>query len=114
MHPMIQVVPLVLTLTVLIVPGCGDSSDERLVRLSQESVERQAEQNRAMAAQGQAVADASKELVAADARCARSSPPCPVRSKPSGLASTGSARTSSKNAARLPAIDTVIRSSPPR
>lgn len=48
--------------------AAGGCSDERLVELSQQSVERQTEQNRAMAKQSQAVASATRELVEADAK----------------------------------------------
>jgi len=47
--------------------GCS-SSDERYVELSQQSVARQAEQNRQMAQQSQQVAEATRSLVEADAR----------------------------------------------
>jgi hypothetical protein len=54
-------------LVVACVIGCS-SSDDRYVELSQQSVARQAEQNRQMAQQSQRVAEATHELVQADAR----------------------------------------------
>ena len=54
-------------LVAVCVIGCS-SSDDRYVQLSQQSVARQAEQNRQMAQQSQQVAEATHELVQADAR----------------------------------------------
>ena len=53
-------------LVVMCVIGCS-SSDERYVELSQQSVARQAEQNHEIAQQSQKVAEATHELVQADA-----------------------------------------------
>ena len=49
------------------VVGCG-STDERLVELSEKSLARQAEQNRQMLEQSTQVAQATRQLVAADAQ----------------------------------------------
>jgi hypothetical protein len=62
----IQFTALMLAMTTTLT-GC-DRDDERLVRLSEQSVARQAEQNRQMAQQSQQVADATRSLVEADAR----------------------------------------------
>jgi hypothetical protein len=51
----------------LLLSGCG-GGDERLVRLSEEAANRQAKQNQEMARQNQQTAEATKELVAADAK----------------------------------------------
>jgi hypothetical protein len=51
----------------LIVVGCS-SDDQRLVDLSRESLDRQAEQNRLVATNNQQVIDATKKLVEADAQ----------------------------------------------
>jgi hypothetical protein len=56
-----------ITLVVMCVIGCS-ASDERLVELSQQSVARQAEQNHEIAQQSQKVAEATHDLVQADAR----------------------------------------------
>jgi hypothetical protein len=48
------------------VAGCG-TADSRLVELSERSLARQAEQNQEMSKQSQQVAQATKDLVAADA-----------------------------------------------
>ena len=53
-------------LAAVFLSGCSD--DERLVRLSEEAANRQAEQNREMARQSRQTAEATKELVAADAK----------------------------------------------
>jgi hypothetical protein len=53
-------------LVVMSMIGCS-SSDERYVELSQQSVARQAEQNHEIAQQSQKVAEATHELVQADA-----------------------------------------------
>src|SRR4051812_40968574 len=55
-----------LLIPLLIVAGCD--SDERVVKLSRESMNRQAEQNAQIARQSQAVADATKQLVQAESQ----------------------------------------------
>ena len=54
-----------LLLILLLIPTTGCEEDERLVRLSQEAADRQAEQNREMARLNQETAAARKELAAA-------------------------------------------------
>lgn len=56
-----------IALMLMSVVGCKPS-DERLIELSQQSLARQAEQNDALARQSELVAEASKELVQADAQ----------------------------------------------
>lgn len=56
-----------MTLTLILAIGCKPS-DERLIELSQQSLARQAEQNEAMARQTEQIAEASKQLVQADAK----------------------------------------------
>jgi hypothetical protein len=50
----------------LLLSGCDE--DKRLVKLSEEAANRQAEQNKEIARQSQKTAEATKELVAADAK----------------------------------------------
>jgi hypothetical protein len=57
---------LLLLFAVMLFTGCDD--DQRLVELSKEAADRQAEQNHAMARQSQQTAEATKELMAADAK----------------------------------------------
>jgi len=67
--PKLLVVFLTVILSLMIcTAGCSSSGDERLVDLSQESVNRQAEQNQAIAKQSEQVAQAAHELVEADAK----------------------------------------------
>jgi hypothetical protein len=54
----------------LILVGCS-SDDQRLIDLSRQSVDRQAEQNRLVASNNQQVIDATKKLVEADAQSRR-------------------------------------------
>jgi hypothetical protein len=56
------------TVLILAATLAGCDRDERLMRLSEQSLARQAEQNRQMAQQSQQVADATRSLVEADAR----------------------------------------------
>ena len=63
-----RVLCLTAMLLVVIWAGGCSPSDERLVELSQDSVKRQAEQNRAIAAQSQEIAQAAHKLVEADAQ----------------------------------------------
>src|SRR5579871_2918330 len=56
--------------TLVLLAGC-DSTDERLQALSRESLDRQADQNRAMSQQNQTVAEEPRDLVAADAEARR-------------------------------------------
>ena len=56
-----------MTVILFLMTGC-DSPDGRLVELSEMSLERQAEQNRQMTEQSQRIADATAELIAADAQ----------------------------------------------
>ncbi len=58
-------IPLILPL--ILIPGCSDP-DARLSRLAEQSLENQAKQNDQMAKHSQAVSEASRELVAADAK----------------------------------------------
>jgi hypothetical protein len=51
--------------------GCGETPDDRLSRMAEESVATQARQNERMAEQSQEVAEASKRLVASDAEARR-------------------------------------------
>ena len=66
MHPRLALF-LTTLVTSMICGGCG-RSDQRLVDLSQENAKRQAEQNRAMAAQSQEIANAAHKLIEADAQ----------------------------------------------
>lgn len=59
-HPMIR--SLFVLCVLLVSPGCADS-DERLLELSRHSLDTQASQNSQQAAQSQAVADATRELL---------------------------------------------------
>lgn len=54
-------------LLVALATGC-ETSDERLVEVTREANQRQAEQNRQIAYQNRQLAEASKELIEADAR----------------------------------------------
>ena len=56
----------VIVLAGLFLSGCDDN--ERVARVSQEAVARQAEQNKEMAQQNQRISEATKELVQADAQ----------------------------------------------
>ena len=62
--------PTVLILMPLLANSCANR-DERLLELSQESLERQAQQNDHIAAQSQETAEASRQLVEADAQARR-------------------------------------------
>ena len=62
--------PTALILVPLLASGCP-SPDERLLELSQESLERQATQNDHIASQSQETAEASRQLVEADAQARR-------------------------------------------
>jgi hypothetical protein len=57
---------LLLLFAVMLVTGCDE--DKRVAQLSKEAADRQAEQNQLMARQSQQTAEATKELVAADAK----------------------------------------------
>jgi hypothetical protein len=57
-------------LVIVLVLGCN-TSDERLRELSEQSVARQADQNRQIAQQSAAVVEASRELVTADGQARR-------------------------------------------
>lgn len=61
----VMLIPLIL-LTFAVVTGCDQ--DERYVRLAQEADRRQAEQNQEIAYQNHRIADATKQLVEADAK----------------------------------------------
>ena len=61
-----------LLLQLLITAGCS-SNDERLVDLSRQSLDRQAEQNRLVEANNRQVIDASQKLVEAEAQARRDS-----------------------------------------
>ena len=62
--------PLPLIVLALLIAGCS-SSDARLVELSRESLERQAEQNTQTARQSEQTAEAARRLVEADAQARR-------------------------------------------
>lgn len=62
--------PAVLILMPLLANSCADP-DHRLVELSQESLERQAQQNDQIASQAQETAEASRQMVEADAQARR-------------------------------------------
>src|SRR5882724_305641 len=53
---------------VVVVTGCGDPPDKRLLDLAQQSLAQQARQSEQLAKQSQQVATAARELVAADAQ----------------------------------------------
>ncbi|MBT6155352.1 MAG: hypothetical protein HOH82_11870 [Planctomycetaceae bacterium] len=57
----------VLTMTLLMVAGCADSSDEQFRQLAQQTIRQQAAQNERMAKQSHEIAEASRRLVQGDA-----------------------------------------------
>ncbi len=56
------------TLLLLMMTGCGSSTDERLVKMAQEQVARQAEQSRQAAEMHKQLVEGSRQLVQAEAK----------------------------------------------
>ena len=67
MKIVVFVIPSVLLLTPMLI-GCGSSTDERLVKMSQEQVTRQAEQSRQAAEMHKQLVEGSRQLVQAEAK----------------------------------------------
>jgi len=57
----------VVTMTLLMVTGCADSRDDRLVEMAQQSLRQQARQNERLAGQSKLIAEAARRLVIGDA-----------------------------------------------
>jgi hypothetical protein len=68
MHPRKLMLMMAVVAGLLLVAGCGSSSDERLVVMAQKNIAEQARQNERMAAQSIQIAEASKRLVEADSQ----------------------------------------------
>lgn len=67
-RPLKHLKPLIRLLLILLwIPGC-DSQDARLLEISRDSLDRQAEQNRQIAQQSQHLAEANRSLIEADAK----------------------------------------------
>jgi hypothetical protein len=65
-HASVRLLIVVIALTGLFLSSCYD--DKRLTEMAQEAANRQTEQNKEMAQQNQRIAEATKELVQADAQ----------------------------------------------
>ena len=63
--------PAMLTLTIALTAGCGETPDERLTELTRQSLHEQAEQNQRLIAQSRQISEAARNLVGSDAEARR-------------------------------------------
>src|SRR5438876_6872716 len=112
------VVRIAALVALVVVTGCGDPPDKRLLNLAQQSLAQQARQSEQLAQQSQQVATAARELVAADAHARQELiaglTKCRIRSRPSGRCSTASATSWSASGERWRPSKAAIRLSPRR